>query len=171
MPNADVISSIFLSVLDLMLRNDWKGACHESSAAIHVLLNESQIENTWYIGEVSVGNLPFDHSWIEIQDGVFDLAICKPLIPAFYTGPTINGVNIETNTHPIVRYGIHLDIPDDAMTALVKKTNLTSYFNNSPIGPLGTWGLIDNIGKAKLNKRLNIPKLKRVYNKKVYTLK
>jgi hypothetical protein len=54
-PDYNTIRIVFLSVLELMDSNNWEGACHESCAAIHVLLSEFGVQNNWCIGEIRSG--------------------------------------------------------------------------------------------------------------------
>jgi len=166
------IETIFTSLLELTILNDWKGACHESCGAIHVLLNEKGIQNTWCISEAQVGNAFFDHSWIEIGSGKYDIAICKPLEPAFKNGAVINGIDIETNKPTTTLYGVVSGLPDSPMTTMVKSLSLSDYLLNSPIHPtMGTWMLINEVAKHKLNMTLNIPSLMKKYTGIHYTIR
>jgi hypothetical protein len=163
-PNHQIIKTIFSSILDLTIMNNWKGACHESCGAIHILLNETGVTNTWCIGESRVGQAFFDHSWIEINSEIFDISICNPLQPAFKSGPVIKGVDIDTNKQTTALYGVVSGHLDDPMTVAVKSLNLSDYLSNSPIHPtLGTWLLIDQVAKHKLKINLDINALMTKY--------
>jgi hypothetical protein len=169
-PNHQIIQTIFSSILDLTIMNDWKGACHESCAAIHILLNETGVQNTWCIGEAKVGEAFFNHSWIEINSEIYDISICKPLQPAFKSGPVIKDIDIDTNQQTTTLYGEVSGHPDDPMTIVVKSFNLSDYLANSPIHPtLGTWLLIDQVAKYKLKQALNISSLMTKYQGKYFT--
>jgi len=87
---SEIIESIFSEFLEITYKLDWKGACHESTSAIHILLNEAGITNTWKLGEVFTNGCLFDHSWIEINNKVFDIAITKTLIKKAINAPVIN---------------------------------------------------------------------------------
>jgi hypothetical protein len=169
-PNHQIIKTIFSSILDLTIMNNWKGACHESCGAIHILLNETGVTNTWCIGEAQVGQAFFDHSWIEINSEIFDIAICNPLQPAFKSGPVIKGIDIDTNLPTTALYGVVSGHPDDPMTAAVKSLTLSNFLANSPIHPtLGTWLLIDQVATHKLKKTLNIASLMTKYQGQYFT--
>lgn len=171
-PNHQIVNTIFSSILDLTVLNNWKGACHESCGAIHILLNENEIANTWCIGEAKVGQAFFDHSWIEINGEIYDISICKPLYPAFKNGPVIKGIDIDTNKPTTTEYGVNSGQPDDPITNLVKSLDLADYLSNSPIHPqLGTWALIDQVAQQKLNLKLNLANVMTKYKGQYFTEK
>lgn len=162
--NHETIKTIYASVLELTIQNDWKGACHESCGAMHILLNETGVQNIWCIGEAKVGNAFFNHSWIEIDENIYDISICKPLQTAFYNGAVIKGIDIDTNEPTTAEYGVASGHPDDQMTIVVKSLNLSDYLKMSPVDPqLGTWRLIEQVGKYKLKKMFDIPTLMKKY--------
>lgn len=166
------IKIVFSSILELTVKNDWRGACHESCGAIHILLNELNIPNTWFIGEVKVGEVFFDHSWIEIDSKVFDVAICKPLQPEHQSSPVINDIDLATSNKTTSVYGVRSGHQDDPMTNAVKNLSLSNYLLKSPIAPgLGTWALIDNLAKQKLNVTLDIQGLIKKYQGQFYSTK
>lgn len=168
--NHETIKAVFSAILELTILNDWKGACHESCGAIHILLSEEGVENTWCIGETQVGDSLFDHSWIEIDGQVYDIAICKPLQPAFKNGAVINGTDIETNLPTTAVYGVVSGQPEDVRVSVIKSLGLSSYLANSKMHPhIGTWILIDQVAKHKLNKTLDIPSLMKKYSGQHFT--
>ncbi|MDI1255431.1 MAG: lasso peptide biosynthesis protein [Flavobacterium sp.] len=169
--NEKNINGIFSNVLDIMINADWKGACHESCAALHILLNEFGISNVWLVGEAKVNEGFFDHSWIEIDSNVYDIAIFKPLKEILKNGPVINGIDIITNQPTTTQYGVKSGLPDHAMTEVFKSfTNLGEYLLGSPMHPtLGTWKMIDYVAQ-KLGKKLDISTLIKKYNSQYYTV-
>jgi hypothetical protein len=171
-PNKKIVEIVFSSIIDLTLKIDWKGACHESCGAIHILLNESGINNSWCIGEVKFGNIYFDHSWIEINDEIYDISICNTLLPDVISGPVIRGLDIENNKPTTALYSVISGAEEDETTRWVKQNDLSSYLLNSPMHPiLGTWIIVEQIAKHKLNINLNIPSLIKKYKGFFYTQK
>jgi hypothetical protein len=166
---SEKIELIFKEFLDITYRLDWKGACHESTAAIHILLNEVGITNTWKIGEVYANGYLFDHSWIEINKKIFDIAIAKTLIEKAINAPIINDIDININDLHNFEYGIKSGQGLSAQTQFVMDINLSEYLSNSPINPThGTWAIILDIGR-KLNLNLDIKILIKKYKGKFYT--
>lgn len=171
-PNHETITTIFSGVFELMNLNDWKGACHESCAAIHILLNEMGVENNWNLGEAKIDGAFFDHSWIEIGGKKFDLAISKPLEDYLQAGAVINDIDISTNQPTKIEYGVVSGHEDHLMTVAFKTVkSLSAYLLSSPMHPeLGTWMLIDQLSKRKLKKTFNIPELIKKYNGTFYNV-
>jgi hypothetical protein len=166
------VETIFSSVLKFTVMQDWKGACHESCGVIHILLNEFGVENTWSIGEAKVGQAFLDHSWIEIDSEVFDIAICRPLDARISSSPVIKGIDVDTNTQTTNLYSQSSGLPEDQMTTFVKSRDLSHYLMQSPMHPLiGTWALIDHIAKSDLNTHLNIRSLMIKYSGQHFTTK
>ncbi|AEW85928.1 hypothetical protein C3B47_14410 [Flavobacterium columnare] len=171
-PNNEIIKTIFSSILDLTITNDWRGACHESCGAIHILLNETGIQNTWCIGEAKIEEVFFDHSWIEINSEIYDISVCKSLEPSLDNGSVIRGKDINTNKLTTVLYNQVSGHPDNPMTTLVKNINLSDYLLNSPIDPFqGTWMLIDKVATEKLKINFDINSLISKYHGKYYTIR
>jgi len=170
-PDQKTLEPIFLEVLQYMLENDWKGACHESCGVLFLLLKESNINCEWRLGEVTFkekklnGNpIIFDHSWIVINNEIFDLSLCKTNYPLVDSPATIRNLNIETLGEPEVSYNIESGWEDSPQTITIKRTPLNNYFDNSPIHPtLGTWFLIEKIYK-NLGKSFSLDELKEKYD-------
>lgn len=81
-----IISSTF-GVLEYLTASDWAGACHATSAVLHVILKEQGVDSELCIGEVrknvKTQIIYTDHSWILIDGLIYDIAIYKPLDPVF----------------------------------------------------------------------------------------
>jgi hypothetical protein len=166
---SEKIELIFKEFLEITYRLDWKGACHESTAAIHILLNELGIANTWKIGEVFANGNLFDHSWIEINEKIFDIAITKTLIIEAINAPIINDIDININGLHNFEYGIKSGQGLSPQTQFVMNINLSDYLSNSPINPIhGTLAIILDIGR-KLNLNLDKKILIKKYKGKFYT--
>lgn len=170
-PNNEVIKKIYTSILEFTVVTDWKGSCHESSAVIHILLNEFGIANTWCIGEALVDHGFFDHSWIEIDNSVYDIAVYKALNEKLRNGPVINGIDIITNKRTTTAYGVTSGLAEHQTTRTFKNIpNLGQYLLHSPMHPkLGAWMLIDYILKNTFKKTVDLPALIARYNSRYYT--
>lgn len=170
-PNSQTIKNICFEVLQQIFIRNWVGACHQTSGIIHILLNESGIDNIWAIGEAKVGKKIFNHSWIIIDSEIYDLAICKPLQYDTKTGPVIRTIDLDKKSKTTTKYGIISGKPDDEVTKIVKIITLSDYLkNNVGIHPnKGAWHLIDRISQ-NLKLDLNIPQLMKKYNGRHYTV-
>ena len=164
----EIIKKIFNEFLNITYKIDWKGACHESSSAIYVLLKESGINCKWKLGEAKANNYFFDHSWIEIDGKVFDIAITKTLQEEARNAPIINDIDIETNKVHNIEYGAVSGYEFSQQTILVENINLSEYLSNSPISPIGTWAVILDVAKKQLNLNLDLQNLISKYQGKFY---
>lgn len=139
-PNKEKIIKTLFVVLGQIERNDWRGACNATCSVIHVLLSEQGVQSKLVLGEARKGSAFFNHSWIEIENAIYDLAIAHPLIDEFSTPPTIKGYNVETLLPTEIEYDVDSGLADDAPTLLVKSMSLSAYFDNFPgHSTLGLW--------------------------------
>lgn len=144
-PHGDKIYSTFFEVLKLMELNDWKGACHATCCIIHVLLKEQGIDNELILGEAKNGPVVFNHSWIEIEGEVYDLAIGHSMVAQFSNPPTIKGFDIEAMQPTLIEYGVNSGQDDDPHTSMIKSISFRSYLDMFPGHENGLWGLVENI--------------------------
>lgn len=96
---------------DVLLRFIWEheyaGACHDTSAVLYMLLSELGLSPTLNIGEVRARAGIFDHSWVEVENLVFDAAVCLPQAGGAHVGgPVFADVDLNTNRKTDLRYGI-----------------------------------------------------------------
>ena len=162
---------LYGELLDFTIKRDWRGACHESCGVQFVLLNELGISCEWRLGEVIFkerkihGNpVFFDHSWILIDNEIFDTALYKTNYPSMDSFPTIRNKNLKTMKEPEVIYDIKSGWEDDQGTHMIKNLPLSLYFDNSPVHPkFGTWVLIQQIGR-KLGINSSIVDMRQKYN-------
>jgi hypothetical protein len=90
--SGNTIFNIFGSSLEWIYSTEYRGGCHDTSAAIYILLSEQGLSPHLCIGEVKYSESYFDHSWIELNNKIYDAAICMPL--AFFFGLQGNiGIN------------------------------------------------------------------------------
>lgn len=144
----------FAAMLDFIHSQGWQGACHPSSAILAVLLKEQDIEVAPYLGECGANGFVFDHSWVEVDDEVYDAAISNTLIQEKSYPPVFRGLSVDTKQPSAIRYGIHSGAGYDADAALVRSVPFCEYMDNFPNDASGLWGVTKAIGKH-LNLRLN----------------
>ena len=141
------IYNTFFATSDYYKKNPNPGACHLISSVLHVLLKEQGIENDLCIGEVSYKNdMFFDHSWIEIDGKVFDIAIQLTL--KFEVNPPVYaGYDLYTEK-PVERvYGTTSPTGFDPVGKRVLETPFVNYMNEFPSFKEGAWQPVKLIGK------------------------
>lgn len=129
-----------------MKEHQWVGACHATSSVLFVALSELGFEPVLCYGEVVCGNaFVFDHSWVEINNSVFDLACYMTLqngLPV--SNPVLFGNDIVTRTSPTLKYGISgrgLDME----ARLVASMPFCDYMDGFPGEKQGLWGVLAKI--------------------------
>jgi hypothetical protein len=106
-PHGEAIWSTFFELLKFVVENEYRGGCHDTSAVLYMLLAELGIESTLCVGEVGLGKKFFDHSWIEINGQIFDVAICMPLQAGLAVGgPLFANVDLSTGGLSTLQFGV-----------------------------------------------------------------
>ncbi len=151
------IAKIFVPVLSWMYNHNYHGACHDTSAAMYIVLSELNLNVTLCIGEVKTGDQYFDHSWIEVGGLIYDVAVCLPLPgqPAF--PPVFASINLETKKEPTLLYGMTSPVGLDDIAQKTALITLGEYANNTPFDAINLWDLVKIFGKSaglKINKEV-----------------
>lgn len=141
------LEDTFFATSNFFYNNPLAGACHLISSIFHVLLKEQGIENELCIGEVTDKKTKrFDHSWIEIDGKVFDIAIQLNLQyeenPPVYAG-------YDLYTEEVVKrfYGVPSPIGLGADGRTAFETPFVKYMDGFPYFKEGAWRIVELIGK------------------------
>jgi hypothetical protein len=120
----------FNAALQFIWKDHFTGACHNLSAVIYIILSELNVESTLCIGEVKDSNKLFDHSWVEVGEKIIDAAISLPLDhadAAFVGGPVFRSVDLSTNRHTSLHYGIESKNGLDSVARSVREKDLAGF--------------------------------------------
>ena len=123
------------AVWNFIESQDYRGACHSTSALLYVLLSEKGYDPEIFIGELSLPNYGtlFDHSWIEIDGKVIDLAIALPYLKELDSDPIVMGRNVRTNKLSDLVYNSKSKHPKfDLDAQRVKGQSIYDYLDNAP---------------------------------------
>lgn len=164
------LKTIIFDTYDFMIKHNWQGACHTLSTIQYILLNELCLNPKLCIGVVGDNRYNFDHSWIELNNQVYDITIANGLEGVKFTEPIVSGFNINTlkKTDIIHGKGGRLDFPAN----VIKDMCLSEYldgFSNQPKSELtdflsdGLWNLIVRFAK-NINLELNEEYLREKYS-------
>ena len=130
-------------VLRFLHLNGWYGACHASTAVLHVLLHAQGIPSVPCMGEARIAHHLFDHSWLEIGGTPFDMAITLPLPQGTKpVPPVVCGLDMETGGPTAVEYGIRSGFPADPPTVLIQSVPFVEYIDGFPGVAHGLWGIV-----------------------------
>ena len=166
------LKTIMFDTYQFMKKNDWQGACHVLSSIQYILLNEIGLNPKLCIGVVEgFKGTAFDHSWIELDNEVYDITVANGIDVIKVSEPIIAGVNIATLKRSELVYNTNqkLDFP----ASMIKDMSITEYldgFVNQPINDVpaylkcGLWNLILDFAK-NINLELNIDELREKYSK------
>lgn len=146
-------------------RRNFCGACHALSSAMYVALSECGLQPALCIGEcVSEGEKAFDHSWIELNGKVIDIAISMPLPPTkCFSGVVVGNVDVNTGRKTVIQYGIKTSVGFGPETQVVLSLPFVQYMDMFPNERHGLWTVSGRI----LNTTVNVDKLRRKYRKVV----
>ena len=126
---------------------------------MYILFKESNINCELCLGEVQTGQQYFDHSWIQIEEKIYDAAISMPLSGGKIHPPVYASIDLKTNKLTTLGYGLlsGAGLGQEAMYA--SGLNLTNYAktNNDEL-----WKLSKQIGK-ECGIKINIGKIKEKY--------
>lgn len=128
------------------------GACHLVSSVLYILLQEQEINCDLCIGEVrntylSTTKAAFDHSWIEINEIPFDIAIQLTLMDE--ENPVVfAGYDLEPFAFPPTKFDYRAKQSglDPYLAEKIAKQPLTQYLCNAP-DDIHSWGAVERIGE------------------------
>lgn len=142
------VADTILNLYDYIINNKWIGACHAISALLYIALKELGYNVVIKTGECKLeGERPFDHSWIEIDEKIIDLAIFMPLDENMgkYGSLNICGTDVLTMAPHKVLYGINTGMSFNKETDKVVKTSLSKYMSSFPAEKDGLWTVLNKI--------------------------
>ncbi|WP_282432793.1 SEC-C metal-binding domain-containing protein [Desulfosporosinus sp. FKB] len=168
-PQRDSILAVFFTTLEYIERKNWAGACHAVSSVLYVLLSEIGLSPTLCVGEVRGDRGFFDHSWVEVEDKIFDVSVYKNLDYGMMFAPVIKGYDIDTKEQTKGIYGIKFEGLDPTAQML---TNIpfNSYMSGFPDNKNGLWGVIKDLGN-EMSLDFDLEQLKEKYSQTKWVYK
>jgi hypothetical protein len=147
-PTGFAISRTYKTLLRFVQENQWSGACHAVSAVMHVLLRAQRVDSSLYIWEVGFGHVAFDHSWIEVDNKVYDAAVFTTLIQSVSFPPVFRGTDLTTMAATELEYGFQSAQGYDPNARMIAQTPVRDYMDAFPNHPKGLLGLALDIAKS-----------------------
>lgn len=153
------MANILIKLYEFMKKKQWIGACHSISSVLYVILTEIGYNPVLCIGEVNADNFIFDHSWIEIDNKIVDLAISMTLASdTFANAPIILDIDLKTRKLSTLKYGVKGNgIEGEAL--FVSQCPFSLYMDMFPDNNKGLWGIVEEI----LDIEINVDKIKEKY--------
>lgn len=113
--NNELLADIYNYYLKYIINNNCRGACHDSSVLLYVTLSEYGFNPVIHTGVVrSIDGCIFDHSWITVDNKIYDIAIYLPHNNGRYVSPPIfSSKNIETNSLTNMQFGVKVELENE----------------------------------------------------------
>ena len=157
------IANVLCNLNGYMNRKQWWGACHASCSTLYVALSELGYSPKLCIGEMLGQGLYFDHSWIELDGQILDIAISMTLLGgAPVSEPIVFGKNIRSGKESVIKYGV----PGrgiEGETLVVNSLPFIDYMDGFPDEKNGLWGVVQEL----LGRKVDIPVLREKYQCKL----
>lgn len=147
----DVLAKTLNNLLEYIQINKWQGACHASCAALYVALNELGFSPILCAGEADADDFIFDHSWIELDGKIIDVAIAFPLTNVQTSNVVLFGKDIFTKAPSRIVYGTSRGRGLDADANIATTIPFTMYMNNFPDAPNGLWSVVEYLLQRKID--------------------
>ena len=157
----DKLADILCSLLRFMQMKQWIGACHATTAVMYVALSESGFAPRCCIGEVFDNMFTlFDHSWIELDGKIIDLACAMTLLgngnpisaPIVLDVDTYSGGKYDMD-YGVYKYGLGLE------AQMVMESPFVQFMDAYPDSPNGLWDIVGVV----LGKKLDIDEMRKKY--------
>jgi hypothetical protein len=153
---------VFGTSLNWIYSNEYRGGCHDTSAAIYVLLTECGLSPVLCIGEVKHGQYYFDHSWVELNRKIFDAAICMPNTVGVPSAPVFASIDLSTENETELIYGLASPTGYDDEAKVVSSMTLGEYSLFHADDPKKVWNLTKTLGR-EAGLKVNVAKIREKY--------
>ncbi|EGT0658332.1 hypothetical protein JAG27_002074 [Proteus mirabilis] len=170
-----ILADIFSVYLESMLSNGWRGACHDLSTAFYMTLSEYSYNPILYTGVVKgeKGEL-FDHSWVEIDNKIYDFTICYPNLNGVAVSPPIFcSKNVDTKKVTEIKYGVK-EVNLDCSVQQIVKSTIDEYSRSRPKNHVDMYEIAAEYGSIIPNstrKKLSSDTLRQKYSSHKRVLK
>lgn len=145
------LAEILCGLLRYMKEKQWRGACHATSSVLFVILSELGYNPKLCVGEVRGKELLFDHSWIELDGKIIDLAILMSLQGIEVSPPIVLDMNTVTLQRYEFEYGISNGQGLDLEAENIMKVSFQLYMDRFPDLKNGLWDVVNIVLKDNLD--------------------
>lgn len=161
------LAPTYLALLDYVTREGFRGACHATTAILHVLLRHQGVAGRLVTGELRRGQIVFNHSWYELDRRIYDIAVALPLEETLDGAPVFAGIDLVTLGHPYWTYGFNSGLADDPEVWVIKQQSFVEFMDNAPHHRNGLWHIVQKIGQ-RLKLKLSLNRLREFHAKEVW---
>jgi hypothetical protein len=129
----------FDAILQTIYKNKWYGSCHATSAMLFIVLETEGYAPHLHLGQCRTDKY-FDHSWVTLDNQIYDAAIAFDLADKQYVGPTFAGIDLDTKQETTLQYG-NSSLPFDDQTLFIATSSITTYLD----GKSTIWRFLQNV--------------------------
>lgn len=156
------LTKVFCAALKWIYSKEYRGGCHDTSAAIYILLSECGLSPLLCIGEVKYGQSYFDHSWVEVNSKIYDAAICMPNLEGVPSAPVFASIDLTTEDETELMYGLASPNGYDDEAKVVSSLTLAEYSHLHTDDPNKVWNLTKLLGR-EAGLKVNVAKIREKY--------
>lgn len=156
------LTNVFGASLKWIYSNEYRGGCHDTSAAIYVLLTECGLSPVLCIGEVKQGQYYFDHSWVELNSKIYDAAVCMPNMEGVPSAPVFASIDLSTKDETELIYGLASPTGYDGEAQVISSMTLDEYSLLHTDDPNKVWNLTKLLGR-EAGLKVNVAKIREKY--------
>ncbi|KIV58585.1 hypothetical protein AM501_05250 [Aneurinibacillus migulanus] len=160
-PQKNVIIETLFATFEHSIAKNWSGACHALSSILYVLLREQEIDVELFLGAVDNNGFMFSHSWIEIDDEVYDIALYRSNDPRnigsilTISPPIVKTLDITSKRKTNIKHGVEWpELRTNPNAQTIKTLTLGKYMSGWPSHRFGLWGEAEDIAK-RINLKVN----------------
>ncbi len=119
------------------------------------------------MGEIRKNSHLFDHSWIELEGKIIDLAICMTMQNGMaLNAPLILNIDLDSKQNHNIKYGVkEYGLDEPALS--ISQRPFNEYMDAYPNNKKGLWGIVETILNINIDIKLFKEKYKNV-KRKVY---
>lgn len=155
--------NVFGNSLRWIYSKGYRGGCHDTSAAIYILLSELGLTPVLCIGEVKQDRSFFDHSWIELNNKIYDAAVCMPNLAGVPSSPVFASKDLTTNQDTELIYGVASPMGYDEAAKAISNMTIGEYSELHSDDPNKVWNLTKILAK-EAGLKINIGKIRDEYS-------
>lgn len=165
------VTTVITNLFDYMIEKRLRGCCYSFSSALYVALSELGEHPLLCVGEcLPSRSNPFDHSWIELNGKILDIAVYMPLVQKT-TGVVIAGIDTATLKKVDTVYGYVTGMGLGPKTREAIDAPFVQYMNKFPFEQGGLWSLVKKILPGTFKFDINEAKREYANTKRVYIAK
>lgn len=162
--NGRALLNVFGKYLEWIYSKEYRGGCHDTSAAIYILLSELGLSPVVCIGEVKHNQSFFDHSWIELDNKIYDAAVCMPNLEGVPSSPVFASKDLTTNQDTELIYGVASTVGYDEAARTILHMTFGEYSEFHSDDQNKVWNLSKILGK-EAGLKINVEKIRDKYSR------